>query len=182
MKCSRLASAIALTAACTAALAQPKSDWEIQQETRDWKESEVPMPAYPRPENLIEFEDVSNTSFKFFVDGQSLIAGSDGAIRYTLVARSRSGVENVSFNGLRCKTSAHKVYAIGRADKTWVPTANGEWKELQKKPSVRPHMVLMHDFFCPSGVPIMSKDEGIQALRQGIHPYAVSYQPGMGKR
>ena len=171
-----------LAAACTAALAQPKSDWEIEQETRDWKEAEVPMPAYPKPENLIEFEDVSNRSFKFFVDGQSLIAGKDGAVRYILVARSNAGAENVTFNGLRCKTSAHKVYALGRADKTWAPAQDGEWKELSRKPGARPHQVLMRDFFCPSGIPILSRDEGVQALREGIHPHAVSYQPGMGKR
>ncbi len=182
MRPTRLALAFALACAGTAVLAQPKSDWEIKQETRDWKEAEVPLPAYPKPENLIEFEAVATGNFQFFVDSQSLVAGTDGAVRYTLVARSSSGAENVTFNGLRCKTDAHKVYATGRSDKTWVPVPNSEWKALQQKSAGRQHIVLMRDFFCPAGVPILSRDEGIDALKKGIHPHAVSYQPGLGKR
>lgn len=164
------------------AFAQPKTDWEIRQESRDWQEAQIKLPAYPKAGDLIEFEVSLASSFRFFVDSQSIIAANDGAVRYTLVARSSSGVDNVSFNGLRCKTNGHKVYATGRPDKTWSPVPNSEWKELQLKTVTRQHIALMRDFFCPSGIPITTREEGVEALRQGIHPHAVSYQPGMGKR
>ena len=167
---------------CAGAQAQPKSDWEIKLEERDWQEGEVKLPDYPKPENLIEFEYLLAGSFRFYVDSLSLFAGSDGAVRYTLVARSASGVENVSFNGLRCKVATHKVYATGRADKTWAETRNDDWKEIQRKSSARQHALLMRDFFCPAGLPITSREEGIDALRKGFHPQAVSNQPGEGRR
>jgi len=169
-------------AAATCALAQPKSDWEIKLEERDWKEGDIKLPAYPKQEDLIEFELLGTANFRYFVDGASLIAGEDGAVRYTLVARSGSGVENVSFNGLRCKTRAHKVYATGHADKTWAEARNSDWKDIQLKAATRMHALLMRDFFCPGGLPIMSRKEGIDALRNGIHPDALSNHPGLGRR
>jgi hypothetical protein len=156
------------------ASAQPKSEWEIKMEERNWAEAEVKLPAYPNPENLIEFEASPANPFRFFVDSQSIVAGKDGAIRYTLVARSSSGNDNVSYNGLRCKTNAHKVYANGRADKTWATVRDSEWKELQFKTVSRQHVALMREFFCPAGVPIATAEEGVNALRRGVHPDAVS--------
>lgn len=182
---ARLACSVLVAAAaafCAEALAQPKSDWEIKLEERDWKEGDIKLPAYPKPENLVEVEFRGAGTFRYFIDGESLIAGEDGAVRYTLIARSASGVENVSFNGVRCKTSTHKVYATGRSDKTWAEARNSEWKDLGARSASRLHVLLMRDFFCPAGVPIMSRAEGVDALRKGIHPYAVSNQPGLGQR
>jgi hypothetical protein len=157
------------------ALSQPKSDWEVKQEERDWQEAEVKLPEFPKPENLIEFEASMATSFRFFVDGQSIDVDSrGGVVRYTLVARSQSGSENVSFDGLRCKTTSHRVYATARSDRTWSRVRDGDWKELQPKTVTRQHFALMRDFFCPGAVPILSRAEGVDALRRGMHPNAIS--------
>lgn len=175
--------AILLAAALSgAALAQPKSDWEIKMEERNWQEVETKLPPYPKPENLIEFEASAANPFRFFVDSESIVAGADGAIRYTLVARSPSGNDNVSYNGLRCKTNAHKVYATGRSDKTWALARDSEWKEVLPRSVSRQNQALMRDFFCPAGVPILSREEGVDALRRGIHPNAVSNQTNFGTR
>ena len=34
---------------CGAALSQPKSDWELKHEDREWQEGEVKLPEYPKP-------------------------------------------------------------------------------------------------------------------------------------
>lgn len=185
MTLRRLSGAVCLAIAAasfSAAQAQPKSDWEIKLDESEWKEGDIKLPDYPSPQNLIEFESLAAGNFRFFVDGQSLSAGADGAVRYTLVARSGSGVENASFNGLRCKAGTHKVYATGRSDKTWAPVPAGDWKTIQLNSAARQHVILMRDFFCPSGVPIMSREEGLDALRKGFHPYAPGNHPGMGRR
>jgi hypothetical protein len=174
--------AVAAASLAGAAAGQAKSDWEIRMEERNWQESELKLPPFPKPENLIEFEASAANRFRFFVDGQSVSAGSDGAVRYTLVARSPSGAESVSFNGLRCKTNAHKVYATGRPDQTWSMSRDSEWKELQVKTVSRQNLALMRDFFCPAGVPIQTREEGIDALRRGYHPHAVSNQGNFGRR
>jgi hypothetical protein len=152
---------------------QPKSDWEIKMEERDFKDREVKLPEYPKPDNLLEFEVSAAHTFRFFVDSQSLSA-ADGVVRYTLVARSPAGAETISYNGLRCKTHGLRVYATARPDKTWSTVNDGNWKELEARTVSRQHQALMRDFFCPAGSPIASREEGVNALRRGIHPDAVS--------
>jgi hypothetical protein len=159
---------------CTFAFAQPKSDWEIKLEERDFKERELKLPEYPKEDNLIEFEASAATNFRFFVDSLSLSAAPDGVVRYTLVARSPSGAESISYNGLRCKTNAHRVYATARSDKTWSASGGGDWKELQPRTVTRQNLALARDFFCPAGVPIASNIEVVRALKRGSHPDAVS--------
>ena len=45
--------------------AQPKSDWEVEQEERDWREAEFKLPAYPKADALIEFSVSAASRFGF---------------------------------------------------------------------------------------------------------------------
>ena len=95
-----------------------KSDWERKNETRLEQEARDPVPAppaFPRKENLVEIALRGATDFRFYVDGATLGVG-DGVVRYVLVARSPAGVENVSFEAIRCATAEYRVYALGRSD------------------------------------------------------------------
>ena len=146
----------------------PKSDWEEAREKRDWKESDVKLPAWPKREGLIEFFVSGATSFRFFIDPASLSVAADGVVRYTLVARSASGVENVSYEGMRCAAGSYKVFAFG-SDGRWRPSES-DWKQIETREVQRWHNVLRSDLFCPHRNPIHSAAEGLDALRQGIHP------------
>ena len=180
-----LAAALIVSTLCGSGWAQPTNQFGTEfkpgeaskyVDTRpDWEEGESKLPAYPQPGNLIEFAVSALSNFRFFVDAESITAGKDGIVRYTLVARSSSGTENVSFNGLRCRTGEHKVFANGRtSDQTWVTMRDSQWRELQPKTVTRQHLALMRDFFCPGAVAIRSRAEGIDALRRGMHPNAIS--------
>jgi CNP1-like family len=184
-----LAAAVACAALAGSAFAQPNNQFgpdfkpgeasPYVDSRPDWKEGDSALPAYPQASNLIEYAASALSSFRFFVDAESITPGSDGIVRYTLVGRSSSGTENVSFNGLRCRTAEHKLFASGRAsDKTWVPVRDSQWKVLEAKTYNSQHLVLMRDFFCPAAVPIMTRAEGIDALRKGFHPHAIGYHPG----
>ena len=149
-----------------------KSDWERQNEARLEKEARDPVPvppAFPRKENLVEIAVRGATGFRFYVDGATLGVG-DGVVRYVLVARSPEGVENVSFEAIRCATAEYRVYALGRADGTWGGRAS-EWRAIAARPQPR-HTALQREYFCPQSQPIQSADEGVDALRQGGHPFA----------
>lgn len=153
------------------AWAQPKSDWEREQEERDWKEQAVKLPPYPEPARLVEFYVSAAASFRFYIDAASLSVGDDGVVRYALVARSPSGSDNVSFEGIRCRNGHYRVYAYGRADRTWV-ARDTEWKAIEPKTMNRQHQALRREYFCPQSVPISSAAEGIDALKRGGHPFA----------
>ncbi len=145
-----------------------KSDWEREQERRNWKEGEVPLPAYPKAEGLIEFTAGPDSRFRFFIDPASLSLSADGVVRYTLIARSASGFANVSYEGMRCSPASYKVYALGHEGR-WT-LRESEWRAIRGGSVQRWHAELSADFFCPKSGSILSADEGLDALRKGGHP------------
>lgn len=161
----------ALAAAASGAMAQPLSDWEVQQAERDWREGEVVLPAYPRADDLIEFDVGPATPFRFFVDPASLSVGGDGVIRYTQVARSSAGAENVSYEGIRCRPATTRTYAYGRRDGRWASTLSA-WRPVERSAAQGSPFALWSRYLCPHGIAIRSRDEGVAALRSGGHPDA----------
>lgn len=130
---------------------------------------EVAPPPFPRRENRLAFSVISSGDFGFFVDGPSISVGADGVVRYTLVAVSPLGAENVSFEGVRCKSREHKTYATGRADGSW-SRREGSWHRIGTANVQRWRQTLRVEYFCPQGVPIATAAEGIDALKRGGHP------------
>ena len=90
-------------------------------------------------------------------------------MRYTLIAVSPLGAENVSFEGVRCKSREHKTYATGRADGSW-SRREGSWRRIGTGNAQRWQYTLRVEYFCPQGVPIATAAEGIDALMRGGHP------------
>jgi hypothetical protein len=155
-----------------------KSDWEREQESRKLQESDAPLPAYPKGP-LLEFFVSSASSFKFFIDPLSLWVG-DGMVRYTMVARSPSGAETVSYEGMRCGVPGHYVvYAFGSGG-AWSRSSNVQWRPIEPKSIQRWHNVLAGQYFCPTRWSIQSVEEGLDALRRGGHPAVAN--TGFGQR
>jgi hypothetical protein len=131
-------------------------------------ESDVKLPALPAPGGLVEFYVSAGASFRFFIDAPSLSVGKDGVVRYTLVARSPSGVDNVSYEGMHCVTGRYRVYAVGGGEK-WTPV-NSDWKDVEAKTVQRWHQALRREYFCAYDIPVGSVDEALRYLRTGGHP------------
>lgn len=144
----------------------PQIRTEVQEE--ELRASLVTLPAQPKSENLIEFAVSSASSFRFYIDSVSLSLEPDRELRYTLIARSASGVANVSYEGMRCAEGRYRIYAYGR-DGRWAPQ-NAEWRDIEPKPTLRWHYELARNYFCPSRGTILSVAEGLDALRRGGHP------------
>ena len=162
--------ALALALCHGLALAQFKSDWELEQERKNWREREVKLPAYPKNEGLVEFQVSAASNFRFFVDGASISIGDDGVVRYTLVARSSAGAENVSYEGIRCQAGTYRIYAYGnKAAAAW-SQRESEWRPIEQKTLNRQHHALWREYFCPHRVPIADAREGVEALARGGHP------------
>lgn len=162
-----LAAAALALAAAPGLLAQPsghKSDWELEQEKRFITEGEVRLPPRYREEDLLEFEVGRTVSFRFFIDKASISIDADQVVRYTLVARSPRGVENVSYEGLHCTSARTRGYAVGQPGGGW-RTVNQDWTDAQKLWT----RVLRTDYFCPLHRAIYSAAEGVDALQRGGH-------------
>jgi hypothetical protein len=150
-----------------AALAQPRNQSEDDGEPRPQRESEVKLPPLPRPENLLGFEASAASTNQFFLDSNSITITDDGIVRYTLVVKSPSGAENISYEGIRCETIEFKYYAFGRRDGTWSGTRGQEWRKILYKEVNRQHGVLYADYLCPDGAPVVSAKVAIERLKYG---------------
>ena len=133
-----------------------------------WRETEVAFPPYPGEEHLTKVQLSGPTSFAFLVDTESIRVDEDGVVRYTLIARSPSGSDNVSFEGMRCETGEYKPYAFGSVDNTWLRASNGEWSLIRKQRANDIRYGLYRYYFCPYGVPQRDAGRAIAALKQGI--------------
>lgn len=132
---------------------------------QEWKEQVARLPIFPSPENLIRVPIGIEVTFSFFVDQTSIDVGKDGVIRYTVVARSQVGAENVSFEGIRCTTRERKIYAFGRPDKSWVQARNPTWASITSARLNPYHADLADRYFCPQRTPVFDSASAIRNLR-----------------
>ncbi len=115
----------------------------------EWKEDALVIPPYPQADDLVEV-DLSLPEFPFtlFIDAKSLSIGKDRVIRYTALLRSRNGVENVSYEGIRCKHSKVQRYAYGSGGQ-FRPVRNRDWRFIRKDGQDRFRTELVDYYFCP---------------------------------
>jgi hypothetical protein len=155
------------------------SDWEKANEGVLRREAAITtpdLPPYPANARLAPFFVSSANSFKFFIDRASLRVGADRIIRYTLVARSPSGADNISFEGMNCQAGEYIIYAVG-VNGEWLARP-AEWRPIEPRSVQRWHNALQREFFCPNNVAIYSAEEGLRALALGGHPYVAPSPPG----
>ncbi len=176
--------ALAVLAACADSKKGPgfESDWE--REHAGLLEGPVhdtvpPPPARPRAEELVAFDVGAPRSFRYFVDPRS-IAVSGNKVQYTLVARSPSGVDNVSFESIDCREAQFRSFARAGEAGEWIerPTP---WRPI-RMPLNAPQAALYAQYFCPSGTAVHDAAEAAAALRGGGHPLARPAQFGPGGR
>lgn len=158
----------------SAVAGQVKSDWERENEERlkQADEQVVAPPAFDKA-RLLELELAAATDFRYFVDPATVSVGADRIVRYVVVARSPSGVENVSFEGIRCP-GEYRIFAVGRPDGSWGGRPS-EWRPVPRDARLAQN-ALSRRYFCPMQQAILSPQEGVDALRSGGHPALVSKQ------
>jgi hypothetical protein len=135
-----------------------------------WSEINSPLPPYPQAENLAEFQIVGTSSFTFFADLTSVRVDTDGVVRYTVIARSGSGIENVSFEGIHCESREYKVYAYGSADRTWMRPRNPKWQSISSTSNNDLRNSLHRYYLCPKGISPKNAQVAVDILKRG-RPY-----------
>jgi len=164
-----LAFGLALVAG--ASYGQIQSDWERANEERikQTYEKQVAPPPLERS-RLVELKlnMSANTDFRYYVDWGSVSAGEDRIVRYALIGRSASGVENVSFEGIRCQSREYRIYAVGTPEGGWGGRAS-EWRPIPRTMNST-QALLAKDYFCPGRAAIRTSAEAQQAVRAGGHP------------
>lgn len=143
------------------------ADFDEEYEVKAWKEIVVTLPPSPIQSDLVQFYVSAATDNSFFIDASTISVGEDGVVRYVLVIQAGGGARNVSYEGIRCQTREHRIYASGRRDGSWSKSRNNEWAKIQEVYANRYNAALFMDYFCPDGTLVRSADEARRALRSG---------------
>ena len=137
------------------------------EEVKPWEEIEAALPSAPKDENLLPFYVGPTATQAFALDAKSLSIGKDGVVRYTLVAVSRGGAKSISYEGIRCASFEHKIYAFGRDDGTWSRSRRDQWEGIVRSKVNRQHAALAQDYFC-SNLTVMGNEKDIlQRIKSG---------------
>jgi hypothetical protein len=125
-------------------------DYDFDQEKKPWNEMQAQIPPYPKGNSLIPFETGGAVRHQIFIDANSISRGEDGVMRYTAVIKAAGGATNVTFEGMRCETREHKLYALGHNDGTWARARDPQWKFITAREMPSHYVMLFRDFMCPS--------------------------------
>ncbi len=139
---------------CTAAQAQLTGppgtfDSDFDDDAKPWQEIALQMPPMPVAENLLPFYVGNTVSHAFAIDAKSLSVGSDGVIRYTMVATSQAGAKNISYEGIRCQSFERKLYAFGHPNGSWSRSRRDKWEPIPRTTTASiQHVTLAREYFC----------------------------------
>jgi len=131
----------------------------------DWKESEAPAPPALRTTGLIPLE-IPGSQLRFGVDPASVSLGSDGVVRYVVVAASSSGAVNGIYEGIRCGTGEYKVYA--RNSGSGWSLSGSDWRLLHDQPRSRHSLLVARTGACVGRGPNGSAAQIVRDLGSAI--------------
>jgi hypothetical protein len=135
-------------------------------ENKAWAESAVILPIPPKKENLLSFYVSPTATIDFSVDAKSLSVDKDGVVRYTLVATSRAGATNISYEGIRCQSAEKKLYAFGQSDGSWSRARRDTWDVIRESGANRQHATLALEYFCDGGGVAGKAETIVERLRR----------------
>ena len=139
-------------------------------EEKEFKEDALKLPPYPADTGLIEFKLRGASKNRYFIDRDSVSLGEDRVVRYSMVIKTPGGSTNVSYEGMRCKTSEFKVYAFGTRDGKWVEARDPKWKDVGSTAS-NFHYGLWVDYLCNSEAVNGNNVEDLIIALKGNAPY-----------
>lgn len=139
---------------------------------KPWVEGEVTLPRDTGLTDPIEIDAGPTSRSKVLVDRATLSVGADGVVRYVLQVRTQGGAVNTTYEGIRCSSREHRVYATGRRDGTWAAARRDDWARIEFRTINAFSHLLYKYYFCPLGVMVRDRDEALMALRRGGHPDA----------
>jgi hypothetical protein len=145
------------------------SDEDFDDDSKSWQEVKTEIPPAPQAANLVSFYVSPTATMNFFIDVNSISAGKDGVVRYTLVSKSQGGAENISYEGIRCQTYENKLYAFGQKDGSWSRARLSSWKQISESSGNRQHAALAKDFLCQDAM-VAGRVEDIRSRLRSNHP------------
>ena len=156
---------VILLTLAAAGRAHAGSDADTEDRDNAWKEVAASLPAAPTAENLLPFYVSPTASQRFAIDAKSVSVGTDGVVRYTLLATSASGAKSISYEGIRCDGWQTRLYAFGHPDGSWSRARRDEWTPINRNAANRQQAVLAADYFCQGSTVAGKAAEMVERIR-----------------
>jgi hypothetical protein len=141
-----------------------KFNYDPSQE-KAWREADLVLPAFPEGSQLVPVPMPASDTIKVSVDKSSLVRGTDGVLRFTLVIETPSGARSVFYDGIRCSTREYKTYAIGTLDRRFQTLGNAAWQFIAHVPLNGYRYTLYKQYACTAHDSARSPQEFLDALK-----------------
>ena len=140
-----------------------------------FKEGTTTMPLNPPNKPSLQPFYVSQTTiFKFAVDTNSILIGSDGITRYIVVITNPSGGQQSQYEGVRCDSFQWRLYGTFDNNK-WNENPLGSWAAIKSKTPNRYQAALAQGAFCN----FASQEKSMAVIMKALNPsnFTGSTQP-----
>ena len=140
-------------------------DDSVYKEPDGWKESATILPPLPKADNLRPIDAIqASDKYEYLIDRTSIVRGSDDVIRYTVVLRAASGLENVFYEGLRCSTNTVRTFAYVGSNGRFIPATSKVWTPLATFGVRGYQYYLESEIMCGEAGFALDVDEVVKAL------------------
>ena len=131
----------------------------------DWKENSAPeAPAFDAT-RLIAVGSPRGSTLKFGIDPNTISIGSDGVVRYVVVATGASGAASALFEGIRCGTGEFRVYARHNTGDGWSKAGGSAWTSIFAEMPSRHTLAIARAGVCDGKAPNGPISAMVRALR-----------------
>ena len=131
-----------------------------------FKEGATTMPLNPPNKSTLQpFYVTQTTIFKFAVDTNSILIGSDGVTRYIVVITNPSGGQQAQYEGIRCDSFQWRLYGTLDNNK-WNENPLGSWAAIKQNIPNRYQAALAQGAFCNFN----SQETNIKTILQALNP------------
>lgn len=154
---------------CLCALALAMAGSAGAENAADWKEGPVPnAPAFSQ-DQWVTFVVSANSELTHGIDPKTVSLGTDGVIRYVMIASNRSGALNAVYEGLHCDRAEVRTYARWTPGNPgqWRVLDDAQWKSLFNNFATRAAFQLARSGFCAGATPNGTPVDMVKALRLG---------------
>lgn len=131
-----------------------------------FKEGSTTLPLNPpNPSTLQSFYVSANTNFKFAVDTDSILIGTDGVTRYIVVITSPNSNTQTQYEGIRCDSFQWRLYGTIE-NNAWKENPLSVWLDIKEKSPNRYQAALAQGAFCNFN----SQEKSLRAVIQALNP------------
>ncbi len=133
-------------------------------------ESAVPPAPSFSTQNLLTLSGGTFSTLRLGVDPATLAIGSDGVVRYVLVAINSAGKASGLYEGIRCTTAESKLYARYNSESGWVSVKEPQWQSLFESGPSKHSLRLARSGICAGATANGSVQQIIKDLQGEVQP------------